>query len=116
MSIKAHDLEGYRILESEARACGVIYVEFVAAWTEEFARFDALTMPQHPRCMACECRPDMPAAFVNVFAGKDATVSMPMPVCEGCVHQTKRLQRMTRKILAPLLPGVPVDFVIAEPQ
>jgi NAD-dependent dihydropyrimidine dehydrogenase PreA subunit len=101
---------------NEAQACGAVCAELVMPWTEEFARLDGLTMPQHPSCVACEsCRPDIPAAIIDIYAAESPTMHMPVPVCEACwAKGRKRLMIRTQKVIRKVLPDVLIHFVGEE--
>lgn len=101
---------------TEAEACGEICAELVMPWTEEFARLDGLTMPWHPPCVGCmNCRPDIPTAIIDIYAGENPTLHMPVPVCERCWGKgQQRLMTCVQKFIHKAVPDVLVHFVIEE--
>lgn len=100
----------------EAEACGAVCAELVMPWTENFARLDGLTMPVHPPCVACmSCRPDVPAAIIDIYTAESPTMHMPVPVCDVCwAKGQKRLAIRTQKFIRKVLPEVLIHFVMEE--
>jgi hypothetical protein len=104
-------------LEAEIHACGGAYAELIFPGTEEFERIDAITMARQPRphCLACKDIPDVPAAFVSIYACEGETTCLPIPICVTCARRkdTEQLQAAVRKLVETWAPGATIQFVRA---
>ena len=101
-------------LAAEAERAGAVYAELFLPWSKGFDELDGLTMPYHPGCLACDHRPDIPFAFAVIYAVEDATLQLPLPICEACAANktTPRLQKAVRKSLRGLMPNISIEFVM----
>jgi hypothetical protein len=103
-------------IETEAQACGAVYAVLIQPGTEQGAYIDrALTVRPRAKCLACECRPDIPAAYVSILARDSASMILPIPICDECGRRksTEQLQTHVRKFIDDWIPRVDIEFVEA---
>jgi hypothetical protein len=101
------------IIRKEAEACGCIDADLVRWGTPAYGRLWAMgATDSKPRCLACQGRPEVPQAFVEISARDKPTIGMPIPVCAHCCRKpVADLQNVTMALLDQLAPGAPVRFI-----
>src|SRR6266536_6465992 len=101
-----------QLIEDELRAGDGIVAQLIRFGCEEFERADGMSMHNHPRCLACADSPDVPVAFVEIYANKRASLALPIPICQECGRKSiEELQKAVRALICELcLPDAPVCF------
>jgi hypothetical protein len=103
----------FLIVLQEIKTAGRVNAEWVPWGTSHFGYLSAMgAMETRPECLGCMQRmTDTPVAFVELYGGRQPSMSLPIPVCRICAKKSiDELKAITRGVIRELFPNMPVRF------